>query len=609
MKSHTRDLESYCECILIDAFAKCYTGKNSMTRDLSEIRSRVRHEGLSFLTITLPSFGQEFERSLENRKVTSSSFSGWRKNQSLPAFLRDLTRLVFDAKTGGLNEYPSIAAIEGIRQIAYTFKKLSLPCTPERESMALRGFKEVECTLDETMYPRNGYLFSKVSRLLWGSVFNEDYDSHRYVPKHGPGQTAEHVTGNRKYAHRTWYERLDPFFPVDSYLMAGLNHAMDEVDGINAVQFVAEDNELSVKITCVPKTLKGPRIIAIEPVCMQYAQQALAAYIIKRLESSEYTSGHINFTDQSVNRTLAMSGSKSGDLATLDLSSASDRVPLSLVACMLDCIPDYRDAIFACRSRSAQMPDGEVIHLKKFASMGSALCFPIESMYFFTVVLTALIRKHKLPVTLSNIKKMSRRVFVYGDDIIVPVETVDDVIETLTDFNCKVNSHKSFWRGNFRESCGMDAFDGECVTPTYLRQLRPFDMGEAERIISWVETSNLFYKRGYWKTAAHMKDCVEQVTGRLPVICENSPGLGWVSFQSKFSFDRWNRVLHRYEVHTYVPSPVYKKDKLDGYSALLKFFLRSEVNVDNSLPIDNEHLARSPRSGTSSIKRRWTTPY
>jgi len=613
MKSHARDYVSYCECIFIDAFAKCSTDKASMIRDLVTLKSRITHEGLSFLTLTLPMFGQEFEKALDCAEVTPKAFSGWKKRLSLPAFLQGLTGLVFDARTGGLLEDPNIAAIEGIRQIAYTFKKLSLPCTPERESMALFGFQEVERTLSETVFSGDIDLFIKINDLLWGNVFNEDFDPQRYIPKHGPGQTAERISGNRKYIQRNWYERLEPFFPSDIYLMSCVEQLSDKTDGIDCVQFASPEQELPVRITLVPKTLKGPRIIAMEPVCMQYAQQALAGPIIDRLETFYITAGHINFHDQSVNRKLALSTSKDELMATLDLSSASDRVPLSLVSLMLQSRPDVRDAILACRSKVAQLPSGELITLKKFASMGSALCFPIESMYFFSVILLALFQKHKLPVTLRNIHRLSRSVYVYGDDIIIPVDEVEDVTKTLTSFYCKVNTAKSFWNGKFRESCGMDAYDGECVTPTYLRQEQPGDMGQAKRIISWVETSNLFYRRGYWRTAAYMKDRVEAVTGELPVILETSPGLGWVTFQRGHHFHRWSKSLHRYEIRTLVPSPVYRKDPLGGWSALLKYFITTEgrqgFKTSSPLPIDKEHLSRSPRSGTSSIKRRWTTPY
>lgn len=610
MKSHEQELLTVCWHILCDMSAKCYQPLVSITRDFNTMKKRVTHEGVSFLTITLPNFGKDFEQSLSCGQVTSSHFQGWKRWKRLPAFLQGFVRLVFDADTGRLLNDPDIAAIEGIRQIAYTFKKLSLPCTPEREYVALSGFKEVECFLSGTMLPRNINLFNQVSDLLWGNIFSEQFDSQNYIPKHGPGQTAERISGNRKYSHRSWHERLEPFFPADSFIMSCLTQLDDEIDGIKNVQFVPEDAEQPVRIVTVPKTLKGPRIIAIEPVCMQYAQQALASYIIEKLETSKLTAGHINFSDQTINQKLAISASLDMKSATLDMSEASDRVPLNLASSMFDRNPDLRDAVLACRSRAAQMPDGEVIHLHKFASMGSALCFPIEAMYFYTVILVSLLENHNLPVTIRNIYKMSRMVYVYGDDIIIPVDEVDAVTKTLAEYYCKVNTTKSFWNGKFRESCGMDAYAGECVTPTYLRHVQPSDRGDKSALISWVATSNLFYKRGYWKTSSYMKDIVEAILGSLPVIQETSPGLGWISFQRGYHFHRWNRKLHRFEVQTWVPSTVYNDDPLGGWSALLKFFLQaSRRSIFDILSCDEKHLSRSPRSGTSSMKRRWTTPY
>lgn len=608
MKSHEKDHLIACECILLDASAKCSTGNVSISRDLETLDHRLTYEGLSFLTITLPNFGKDFEKSLAEGRITSSAFHGWKRRMCLPAFLQGFTRLVFSAETGGLLDNPDTAAIEGIRQIAYTFKKLQIPCTPERESMALSGFKEVECFLSRTMFSGDCNLFNKVSNLLWSNVLDEPYDGFKFTPKHGPGQTAERISGNRKYSQRTWYERLEPFFPSDIYLMSCYSQLDDKIDGIECVQYPALEEELPVRVVTVPKTLKGPRIIAIEPVCMQYAQQALSSYIVKKIESSKLTGGHLNFTDQSINQRLAMSASSDESYATLDLSDASDRVPLSLVMTMLDSIPDFRDAILACRSKAAQLPSGEVIHLKKFASMGSALCFPIESMYFFTVILCALFEKHKLPVTLRNIYKLSRKVYVYGDDIIIATDEVEVVTETLTSFYCRVNATKSFWTGKFRESCGMDAYDGYNVTPTYIRRLRPCDKSQVSELLSWIASSNLFYLKGYWKIASYMKDIVEQILGELPIVQETSPGIGWLTYQRGFSFHRWSKKLHRFEIKTYVASPVYKKDPLGGWSALLKFFLNAE-NRKYDDPVDSEHLSRSSRSGTSSIKRRWTTPY
>lgn len=100
MKSHEQDLLTVCEHIITDMSAKCYQPFASMTRDLNQIKKRVTHEGLSFLTITLPNFGKDFENCLSQGKVTSLHFQGWKRWRCLPAFLQGFTKLVFDASTG-----------------------------------------------------------------------------------------------------------------------------------------------------------------------------------------------------------------------------------------------------------------------------------------------------------------------------------------------------------------------------------------------------------------------------------------------------------------------------------------------------------------------------
>lgn len=234
--------------------------------------------------------------------------------------------------------------------------------------------------------------------------------------------------------------------------------------------------------------------------------------------------------------------------------------------------------------------------------MGSALCFPIEAMYFFTVITLALLRKAGLPVTNSSISKVTRDVYVYGDDIIVPVDAVDVVIGALQRYNCKVNAGKSFWTGKFRESCGVDAYDGEVVTPTYVRRVPDGKVSPSD-LLSWIATSNLFYKKGYWMTSTTLKDVVERVTGKLPLVLETSAGQGWFSYQGGYSVHRWSVKLHRYEVRTLIASPSYMPDPLDDWPALLKFFLTSMHRGPLDI-VDEEHLRRSPRYGTVSMKRR-----
>jgi hypothetical protein len=573
------------------------------------MRSRVKHEGLSFLTITLPTFGSDFEESLGLGYVAPHLFRSFRKRLNIPAFLQDMFGLVFDKDTGRIFDEPSLSAIEGIRQLAYTFKKLKIACSPSRVNRAIRSFSESEHKFDKDLVPEDISYFTSVRRVLWSRVFGPPFDGdlNNLLPKHGPGATAERITGNSKYRFATWYDRLEPYFPLDAYAMVSAN-AMESKE-FKALQVISEEQEQPVRVVTVPKTLKAPRVIAIEPVCMQYTQQAVSSLLVKRLESHPLTRGHVNFTDQGINRRLAMKASLDKSNSTLDLSDASNLVPLSLAISMFESCPDIQGAILACRSRRAKLPTGEVISLKKFASMGSALCFPIEAMYFYTICIGALLAKRNLPVTYRNILTVSRHVYVYGDDIIVPTDSAEVVIDHLQKYYCKVNTTKSHWKGNFRESCGMDAFLGEEVTPTYVKYSFPDNRRSVQGFLSLVETSNLFYLKGYWTTAALIVSKVQRVFGKLPILGKDASGVGLVSFQHYVSVGRWNRKLQRHEVKAWRAAPVYHNDKLGGYPALLKCLLALEArSSSDATDVSKDHLNRTARYGAVTLKRRWISP-
>jgi hypothetical protein len=499
------------------------------------------------------------------------------------------------------------------------FKKTLVPCTPERVNKALEGFKAIEYTLERVVDPSNLDTFTKVSEMIWGNMFAE-FDLCELIPKHGPGATAERISGNQKFVHRRWHERLQPFFPFDSFACFNVEHAEERLR-VSSVSFPTLEEEQPVRVIPVPKTLKGPRIIAIEPVCNQYTQQALARYIVNLLETDGITRGHINFSDQSVNQRLAVTSSRDKAYACIDLSSASDRVPLELVLHMLKSTP-ILEPILACRSRRATLPDGVTLLLNKFASMGSALCFPVQAMYYFSIIVACLLDKRNMPVTLRNIKAVSRSVYVYGDDIFVPTHEVEDVIEYLSRYYCKVNAHKSFWKSNFRESCGMDAYGGENVTPVYVRTTLPDDMDAVKEIESTISTCNQLYLKGYWHASEYLKDYIQNLMEDfLPVIADTSPALGLVSYQGipprKLQRASYIEDINLQCVLIYAPVVVQdeKTDAIGGYNAMMKWILDKDVAKEpkaSKLPTELSSVDRfisTPKSGTSRIKYRWTREY
>nr|UJQ85874.1 MAG: hypothetical protein 3 [Leviviridae sp.] len=433
------------------------------------------------------------------------------------------------------------------------------------------------------------------------------------VPRHGPGATADRLRGNAKYSVRKWPLRLESMFPYGDYALPQLA----DYDELDRVQFLEPGSEVPVKVTPVPKTDKTPRLIAEEPTGMQYLQQALFHQVVYRLENAvefppplggkEFDLGKwfIGFEDQEANRVLARKGSLDGSLATLDLSEASDRVLNSHVQLLLSRFPQFSAAVQATRSTHADVDGHGVIPLAKFASMGSALCFPMEAMVFTTIVICAIAKERRMPVNRKLLHDLRGKVRVYGDDIIVPVDCVQRVIQFLELFGLKVNMDKSFWNGKFRESCGGDYYSGEWVTPIRLRKELPRSLADVDGVVGLVSFRNLLYWGGYWKTAAAIDDHLQTLLkGRWKIVDRTAEGLGRESVLP-YQAEWFDPKLHDPRIAGAIVRRVTPKSPTSGSGALLKFLIKRGILPSQ----DPKHLERQGRPVTSRIKLQGIRPY
>jgi len=598
----------FLRCLLVDTGRSCDV---STARDLQEIASRLEHEGDSFLTITLPNFAKEFERALDEGKVATNSFSGFKRDRRgghLPAFLQGFVSLVFDAETGTLKDTPSIAAIQAVRQVCLLYSKILLPCNIRRKNAAFRQYIRTEQEVRQADNELNGdnrrARYLAMCLVLWDSYLRvcERKLALEGVPfKHGPGATADDLFGNAKFGQQRWTERLDKEFPHwEAGTLVPNEHFLDR---LNSVTVLPPGAETPVRVVAVPKTLKTPRIIALEPTCMQYVQQGLAGLLARRARVNDNANAFVRSDSQLPNQLLAKKGSSDGSLATLDLSEASDRVSNQHVRLLLSRYPNLFRAVDACRSRKADVPDHGVIRLAKFASMGSALTFPLEAMVFTTVAFLGIERAVGRQLTHRDVKRLMGRVRVYGDDIIVPVGYVNYVIEELEAFGFRVNTHKSFWTGKFRESCGAEFFDGEDVSVVRQRRIFPKSRKDAKSLISTIEFRNLLYWRGLWASAAYVDNLLKDLRVPMPIVKSTSAIVGRESV-----FDYQPKRIHRRYQHPLVKGLVVDakppKQPLEDYGALMKWFIsRGEE------PTEVDLLSCSGRPRTVRLKTRWKTPY
>lgn len=512
---------------------------------------------------------------------------------------------VFDRDSGRLLPDPCIDAILAIRQLTLMFSKISLPCSDARTKIAMREYVECEQDVREFDAKRTQAMlddFKRISNLLYTNVMTEVDRNIYYMkdvnPKHGPGATADKLLGNQKFNQSTWTARLEQILPSGEMLLPNWRFYAD----LEKVDILEPGAEIPVKVISVPKTLKSPRIIGVEPTAMQYAQQSVLPLILDAMRRDDSLRRIVGFDDQSPNQRLAMEGSLNKGTATLDLSEASDRVSNQLVRVMLQQWPHLHMAVDACRSRKAVVPGHGEVRLAKFASMGSALCFPMEAMVFTTLIFLGIEQGLNRPLSRRDIQYFSDKVRVYGDDIIVPVDFVRSVVMTLEAFGSQVNHSKSFWTGNFRESCGKEYFMGHDVSIVKVRQEFPTQRKHASRIISLVALRNQLYFAGYWRTCEWLDDEIRKIIVHFPVVLPSSPVLGRHSFLG-FETQLVGRDLHNPLVRGWVVSSRIPPDFLDGPGALLKFFLKR-----GGLPsVDRRHLERAGRPHAVDIKLRWSS--
>lgn len=600
--------------VLADAGTRCGT---STSRDLKEIAVRSEHEGVtSFLAITLPSFATDLQKGLAAGECGPDLFPGFQKRGRTPVFLGGFMDLVFDRASGQLlpDTKTQVDAIRAIRQICRLYGKIELRCSPERVDAAYQLYLQTEQDVRQSdaklvSAPEEYRLkrYARIGRLLWADFFSK-VDSRIYqegvTPKHGPGATADKLRGNAKYEQLMWTRRLEEVFPWWENIFP--NDHPRTFESEHRVTILEPWDEIPVRVIDVPKTLKTPRLIAIEPTCMQYMQQGILAVMVEEMSGFTNPAHLLDFESQEPNQRLAREGSISGALATLDLSEASDRVSNQHVRILLANHRELRRAVDATRSRKADVL-GETIRLAKFASMGSALTFPFESIVFMTMIFCGIEECLGRPLTQEDVTGLYGRVRTYGDDIIVPVEYVHAVMEELEAFGLRVNRGKSFWTGLFRESCGSDWYAGEDVSSVRARHPLPNSRLDVVELQSAVSLRNAFKSHDWdWlRTIGFLDD--------------------WISGLIPFPFVEPTSVLLGRQDDSELPRQEFRPDynlhyplvwgswvesrspasPLDDRGALMKFHLKRSTDPFE----DREHLQRAGRPQSAHIKTGWRRPW
>jgi len=351
----------------------------------------------------------------------------------------------------------------------------------------------------------------------------------------------------------------------------------------------------------------------MEPVLKQFFQQGLNTALRDSISRCSVLRGCLALSDQARNQSACVEGSLTGKIATIDLSAASDRLSLQLVKKIFASKTLFIEDLERTRSSYVQI-DKSVHKLRKYAGMGNATTFPVQSVAFACLAICSILSKDRLRPTLGNVMRASRVLRVYGDDITIPSEYVASLDTWLTFYGLKINHKKSFSTGFFRESCGVDAFRGQDVTPLYVKSLPGLLLSKSDLIPHLVALSNASWMRGLYAVSNLISQYVEASVGALPVGSIKSGGLVWVSRVDATVAQKWDRKSQQLVFRALTVKGARVDDSLNDRPALLKSLSHLEGRsigtndwwaVINPPFQDKRNLESSPKRFRNRLRWRW----
>lgn len=432
-------------------------------------------------------------------------------------------------------------AVKAIRQALGFFSRLSANVDEQTKQMQLKEAKE------------------RVSRAPTYKLTSDDEESMRrfiafvigplpppddWPMKHGPGAVAEGnkaAKGEFKKLPRKLIQYADTHYSISTAKRQGPDgvsswvfNPMDSMRWFqmpHAPRYCPEWEQPVTRVVTVPKDATKVRIISCEPAASQFVQQGLMGIMYDRLALFPM----INPLDQQRNRQLALRGSVDHSIATLDSSNASDEVRWLHVRKLFPY--EWVEAFTFLRSEAMKFPDDEVVQITTFAPMGSALCFPVELIMFAAVAYAARCRYG----TVTPVAFLREDLYgFFGDDAIVPDWLVDDYFDIADKLGIPLNKSKCCIHGaHFRESCGLDCFEGVDVSIIRPREISVRRIAAAPMVLH----ANRLFAAGFVKTAQHIADTV-----RAPVSLGYGPDLAIPDLRwPRYGKIRYNRALMRCE--------------------------------------------------------------
>lgn len=437
-----------------------------------------------------------------------------------------------------------LRALKCLHQILVFGYKTELPHTNEQTRDVIETFIESDAAclvwrdaFERKQDPRLVGLVNDASKIV--SRITAKCDFRHLVCRHGPGGVYPSRMPNAKSRFLTLYESILRYY-CHAETFIGLPSFWGELMGFQGDVKLNGMESITAKVTAVPKDSRGPRLICVHPAEAIWIQLGQADVLCQAIESSPLTKGRISFSDQTVNGKLALSSSSDGAFCTLDLKEASDRIDSVLVKAIFG---QYQYDILSCsRATEYITTNGKRMTMNKWAPMGNGLTFPVQSLLFFAIVVAGISRRYGVHCN---------DVYVFGDDIIFPTRYLDGAISALVRCGLVPNMTKTFHKGLFRESCGVEAYDGFIVTP--VRVKKGVNNKACVDGVSLCDLAKRLRIAGYYQTATYVYEEVSRRFGKLPL--SNNPEYSGIYEYDRVGFDyllrrgRGTKWFPRLQVH------------------------------------------------------------
>lgn len=464
-------------------------------------------------------------------------------------------------------------------------------------------------------------------------------------PKFGPGRVAERGISNVSekadavsYSHlvdRAFYGIGSEIFGLTRENGYHVDKVIPDPEAWYKARSVGTIDRIPSLMKMVVKDRRKSRSICMEPNTFMFHQQSLMRLFVDAFETNA-AGRYIKLEDQEISKNYSRYASASNFADTLDLSSASDSVHVDLVRRIFPRHVLY--FMLATRSRHAKLPDGMTVELKKFAPMGSAMCFPTQCVIFLAIIIrSAMVLTEErrqggrsgMDLILHYVRRGIHSLFrdvsprgggsflppaVYGDDLIIDRALTGHVIQSLKSLGFVVNEGKSFiGECAFRESCGGYYMGGEDISPLFY-SVKNLSRKDPKWLASVIDQVNRSGDHRRFNLARVLR-CVLREERRDILYSDDrevSCAIYTHTPRNDHLLKRWNSNYQRMEVGSIgifarKTDPV-QNDRLERY-LYVQYWNSIPMRASTSPPSDfrkGDSMSSRRMPGDALARRRWT---